>query len=779
MTTLRRSPLFHILAGMAIGSLFLLSLVPGLAIGAPLVAITKPPQGAVVSGQIWIDVAFSATNNLPVTRLEVYIDDQLAREVDLAQPLLVGRQSFNWDFSYASNTVHKISARAIDAGNNAAMASITVQVQNATTSGPDVIPPVVRIYYPAQGARVSGRTEIKAEATDNVGVEVVYFYIDGRLHKMMMNTPPYVAAWDTTKETDGPHVLEAVAVDRAENEARSAQVTVIVENRSMTTMPAGGAGSLLAQGLNGGVSPSPLPTATAAPATQPLPETTAAPAPIPAPAPSPVAVAEPLGAPAASLQTKPTGASEAAAATASEKAGTVAMAPEISRLPQPAQRPVSGSSGTAGKPAAAGDEKANATAAPRIVNVVPWAPLPSYPAPAPTITLPSISSSAPLAGLQERVASLPVSTRITPATPIRSEEPSLGRPSIPAKLPTDIPAARGVAKSATLAEKPDVLKGASAVAAPRSAALSAAPPVATGLAPAPAPKTSALQTTQPVAETGKRQSGLGLLAERPVPSSSPIEKSNVTPIGLPTATPSSKPIEIRPALTLAPESKAMPHSGLARVTPPQSVAATTPMKTTELKAPQSERTEKLALGIQPPAAKLITDAVIAEYKARPVPAARMYARLPEPRAPQMPSGGRITQPDKPQEAIAAVPVAIHKIRDIKIVFDGEVLSLRAAPETRRGISLAPLREIFEKTDGVLYWFPVEKKVHAVNKTVDMKLRIGDPKVRVNGEERVLEIAPYIKQGRTMLPLQFIADVLDVSITVNSATGQIIISSNQM
>ncbi len=769
MTTLRRSPLFHILAGLAIGSLLLFSLVPGLAIGAPLVAITKPPQGAIVSGQIWIDVAFSATNNLPVTRLEIYIDDQLAREVDLAQPLLTGRQSFNWDFSYASNTVHKISARAIDAGNNAAMASITVQVQNATTSGPDVIPPVVRIYYPAQGARVSGRTEIKAEATDNVGVEVVYFYIDGRLHKMMMNTPPYVAAWDTTKETDGPHVLEAVAVDRAENEARSAQVTVIVENRSMTTMSAGGAGSLLAQGINGGLSPSPLPTA--ASALQPAPGAAAM------SAPSPASVAESLAVPTASLETpNPGGASEAAAATPSEKTGTVAVAPGISGLPQPAHMPVAVSSGPAGKPAPAGEEHVSAATAPKIVNVVPWAPLPSYPTPAPTITLPSIASSAPLAGLQERVASLPVSARITPATPSFAETPSLGRPSATTTQPVGAPAARWPAKSATPAEKPGVPAGTSTVVAPRPSALSAASPAGTGLAPAPALKASALQTTRPVAETGKRQSGLGLLAERPVPSSlSPIEKASVTPAEPAMTTPSPKPVEVRPALTLAPDSKATPHSGLARVTPPQPAAA----KATATKAPQAACPEKLALGVQAPATKLITDAIIAEYKGQPIPAGRMLARLPEQRMSAAPAGGRITQPDKPQEAVAAVPVAIHKIRDIKIVFDGEVLSLRAAPETRRGISLAPLREIFEKTDGVLYWFPVEKKVHAVNKAVDMKLRIGDPKVRVNGEERVLEIAPYIKQGRTMLPLQFIADVLDVSITVNSATGQIIISSNQM
>ncbi|MEI6503852.1 MAG: Ig-like domain-containing protein, partial [Armatimonadota bacterium] len=251
MATLRRSPIFRMLLATAMGSLALTTLLPGLALGLPLVAITRPTQGATVTGVIWIDVAFRSDSNRPITRLEVYIDDQLAREVDLATPILEGRQSFNWDFSYAAATTHKIAARAIDSAAAAAAATITVQVANASVAGPDRIPPVVRIYYPAQGAKLHGQVEVKAEASDNVGVELVYFYIDGRLHKMMMNAPPYVDSWDTTREADGNHVVEAVAVDAQENEARSAQVTVIVENANMTLQNAGG---MKVQGT------SPLPT---------------------------------------------------------------------------------------------------------------------------------------------------------------------------------------------------------------------------------------------------------------------------------------------------------------------------------------------------------------------------------------------------------------------------------------------------------------------------------------------------------------------------------------
>ena len=422
MATLRRSPVFSFLSALALGSIVLTALLPGLAFGAPLVAITRPVQGAVVSGQIWIDVAFNASNNLPVTRLEVYIDDQLAREVDLAQPMLMGRQSFNWDFSYSSNSTHKIGARAIDSGNNSAVASISVQVQNAAATGPDVIAPVVRIYYPAQGAKVHDTTEIKAEATDNVGVELVYFYIDGRLHKMMMNAPPYVDAWDTTREVDGLHVLEAVAVDKAENEARSAQVTVVVENRSATAMAPGG--PVKTQGLGSStlptVPPTPAPTGVPTPAPiAPTLDTAAVPTPTPAPTPAPVVTGEPSTGIAA-VGTVPTPAPITPA-----PAVMGATLPSVPPTPAP---------GVERAPAPAPSVSPTPAPAVKIVTVAPWVQPPTYVPPPPTITLPPVGSSSPVAVASDRQSGLAPAI-LSAKTATGGEAGVLPRPGVDASRP--------------------------------------------------------------------------------------------------------------------------------------------------------------------------------------------------------------------------------------------------------------------------------------------------------------------------------------------------------
>ncbi len=125
----------------------------------------------------------------------------------------------------------------------------------------------------------------------------------------------------------------------------------------------------------------------------------------------------------------------------------------------------------------------------------------------------------------------------------------------------------------------------------------------------------------------------------------------------------------------------------------------------------------------------------------------------------------------------SLPTAVAHIRGVKVVFDGEPLDLRALPALHQGVSMAPLREIFERTNGTLYWYSQDKRVEGSNGQLDLRLQIGNPQAHVNGEPRALALAPFIKQGRTMVPLQFLADTLNVTITFNPTSGQLVISSN--
>ncbi|OFW17252.1 MAG: hypothetical protein A3F70_10110 [Acidobacteria bacterium RIFCSPLOWO2_12_FULL_67_14] len=92
----------------------------------------------------------------------------------------------------------------------------------------DTESPTVSIAAPAGNSTVSGTVLVAADATDNVGVTSVEFYVDGSPEATVGF--PYQWSWDTTQVADGPHGLEAKAYDAAGNSATSDPMSVGVDN---------------------------------------------------------------------------------------------------------------------------------------------------------------------------------------------------------------------------------------------------------------------------------------------------------------------------------------------------------------------------------------------------------------------------------------------------------------------------------------------------------------------------------------------------------------------
>jgi leucyl aminopeptidase len=97
----------------------------------------------------------------------------------------------------------------------------------------DTTPPMAAITSPAAGATVTGVTAISADASDNVALSRVEFWVDGVL-RGSDNTAPYSYAWDTAAVANGSHTLMARAVDTSNNLGTSANVVVTVSNTSVT-----------------------------------------------------------------------------------------------------------------------------------------------------------------------------------------------------------------------------------------------------------------------------------------------------------------------------------------------------------------------------------------------------------------------------------------------------------------------------------------------------------------------------------------------------------------
>ncbi|WP_318556464.1 Ig-like domain-containing protein [Geobacter anodireducens] len=191
---------------------------------APTVSITSPASGATISGTT--SVAISATDNVGVTSVELYVDGVL-KGTDTSSPYSV---SLNTTQLFAGT--HTLQAKAYDAAGNVGQSTaFSVTVVNDTTA------PTASITSPAGSSTVSGTVTVNVSAADAMGVSKVELYVNGSLYATY-GSAPYSITWNTSSYANGTYTLQAKAYDAAGNVGQSSSVTVTVSNTvADTTVP--------------------------------------------------------------------------------------------------------------------------------------------------------------------------------------------------------------------------------------------------------------------------------------------------------------------------------------------------------------------------------------------------------------------------------------------------------------------------------------------------------------------------------------------------------------
>lgn len=100
----------------------------------------------------------------------------------------------------------------------------------------DTTPPSVSLTEPANGSSLTGTITLKANASDNVGVQKVGFYVNNALVAEDASSP-YEAVINTQAYNNGTYVLKAVAYDNSNQTAESSISVIFNNNQSDTEKP--------------------------------------------------------------------------------------------------------------------------------------------------------------------------------------------------------------------------------------------------------------------------------------------------------------------------------------------------------------------------------------------------------------------------------------------------------------------------------------------------------------------------------------------------------------
>jgi LysM repeat protein len=254
----------------------------------------------------------------------------------------------------------------------------------------------------------------------------------------------------------------------------------------------------------------------------------------------------------------------------------------------------------------------------------------------------------------------------------------------------------------------------------------------------------------------------------------PLPQPTHTPAPSPTTAPASavgSPVTA-PSLSAAPTQVAL----LPDPTPPQ--AAPVPPVTTVA----SHTADQAPLQVVEPAGAEqsdLSETVIAMLPA-PLPERTPVSRVTAQPAPR--EAVHVVRPGDHLWAIAAAynvsPAALARANDLAdaayilpgqrlrvpvnpVYFDGHPIAGDVPTVIANGRAIVPLRAVVEETGGTVTWDSSTRQAHAAARGRDIIVIIGSEMASVDGESVAMGATAALRQDRTVVPLRFLGDVLDL------------------
>jgi len=138
-------------------------------------------------------------------------------------------------------------------------------------------------------------------------------------------------------------------------------------------------------------------------------------------------------------------------------------------------------------------------------------------------------------------------------------------------------------------------------------------------------------------------------------------------------------------------------------------------------------------------------------------------------------------PNTPTVPISPAPLSIIELQIGNPVFklNNQAMLLDSPPVIKNDRTLLPIRAVVETMGGQVNWNAEEKRVDIEYRGKTVTLWIGKNTAKVNGKEVMIDpsnpnVVPEIINGRTMLPLRFVAESLGCQVEWDDKTKTITI-----
>ena len=119
------------------------------------------------------------------------------------------------------------------------------------------------------------------------------------------------------------------------------------------------------------------------------------------------------------------------------------------------------------------------------------------------------------------------------------------------------------------------------------------------------------------------------------------------------------------------------------------------------------------------------------------------------------------------------PLAARPDQAVSISVNGYQVQFDQPPIERSGRVFVPLRGVFERLGASVVYD--NGAITATGNGRNIELSIGSTSAYVNGEQRTLDVAPFLVGNRTLVPLRFISESLGALVSYDDSSKSVAIS----
>lgn len=115
---------------------------------------------------------------------------------------------------------------------------------------------------------------------------------------------------------------------------------------------------------------------------------------------------------------------------------------------------------------------------------------------------------------------------------------------------------------------------------------------------------------------------------------------------------------------------------------------------------------------------------------------------------------------------------------IKVTYNGEAITFDVQPEIVDDRVLVPMRAIFETLGAKVKWDGDSQTITSKKKSKTISMTIGSTDMTKDDETYTFDVSPVIEDGRTLVPLRAISELLGLNVEWNADTKTVTIESSE-